>query len=109
MAQESKVLLQLNDTLDIPLDTDWNGAAGIEYGLGADGSAGSGTVVIEATVSGLAWFPLTLKKSDGTTAANLSAAGIAYIETTGYTKCRARMSVVGGAQGVRVWVNQKRT
>jgi hypothetical protein len=111
MAQQSKVLKLLNDTMEIPQESDWKGAVGIEYGtVGEDGAtASSGTVVIEATVSGLAWYTLTIKKPDASTALLLSAVGLGYVEATGWQKIRARMSVVGGANGVRVWANAKRS
>lgn len=111
MAQEAKVLLQVNDVAEIPVDPDFNGAIGIEYGpFGADDvTASSGTFVIEATVSGRAWYLLTIKKPDGTSVANMAAVGIGYVENTGWTKVRARMTVAGGAQGVRFWANQRKT
>jgi hypothetical protein len=109
MAEQSKVLAALNETMEIPLDTDWNGAVAVEYGpKGNNNTNSTGTVVFEGSVSLLAWYALTIKLLDGTTAASLAAAGMGYLETTGFTKIRARMSVAGGADGVRVWANQKK-
>lgn len=110
MAQQMKALKALNDTVDIPLEPDMNGAIGIEYGpFGDDGvTASTGTIVIEATISEKAWYALTIKKPDGSSAASLAAVALGYVETTGWSKVRARMSVAGGAQGVRVWANQKK-
>jgi hypothetical protein len=109
MAEQSKVLAVVNDTMEIPLDTEWNGAVGIEYGpKGNNNTNSSGTIVVEGSVSLLAWFALKIVLPDASKVDLLAAAGLGYVDTTGYTKVRARLSVAGGADGVRVWANQKR-
>jgi hypothetical protein len=109
MAEQSKVLAVVNDTMEVPLDTDWNGAVGIEYGPKGDNNAAStGTVVVEGSVSLLAWYALKIVLPDASKVDLLAAAGLGYVDATGYTKVRVRMSVAGTANGVRVWANQKR-
>jgi hypothetical protein len=107
MAQQSGVLKVLNGVVPIALVKDWNGAAGVEYGpKGEDGNtASSGTLIVEGTVSSLAWYPLKIVLPDGSKVDFLSAPGIGWVEVTGYNAARARMTVVGGAQGVRVFSN----
>jgi hypothetical protein len=62
-------------------------------------------LIVEGTVSSLAWYPLKIVLPDGSKVDFLSAPGIGWVEVTGYNAARARMTVVGGAQGVRVFSN----
>lgn len=109
MANQSKVLVALNDAMEIPVDHDWNGALGVEYGpKGNNNTNSTGTVVFEGTISAAQWFALKIHLPDGTLADNFAAVGIGYIEVTGFDRIRARMSVAGGADGVRVYANAKK-
>jgi hypothetical protein len=107
MAQQSGIVKALNGVVPLFLSKDWNGAIGVEYGpKGEDGTtASSGTIIFEGTVSGAAWYPLKIVLPDGSKVDNLTAPGLGYVENTGFDQMRCRMTVAGGAQGVRVFSN----
>lgn len=106
---QTKALRALNDTMDIQLDAGCNGPVAVEYGpKGADDvAAATGTVVAEVSNTGLAWYPQPITLPDKTIAANMAAAAIGYFEVTSWQLARIRMSVVGGAQGVKVSTHQR--
>ena len=107
MAEQSGILKALNAVIPIAINKAWNGACGVEYGpKGEDNVTGStGTVLFEGTISGAAWYPLKITLPDGTKVDNFAAPGLGSIEALGFDQVRARMSVAGGAQGVRVYSN----
>lgn len=111
MAQGSKALVGLNDVFEVSLPSkEYNGACSIEYGIfGADGAtASSGTIIVEATISGQAWYTKTITKTNKTDVTQLAAASLAYFEVVGDERVRVRMTVAGGAQGVQVWAGAKK-
>jgi hypothetical protein len=108
---EKKALKALNDAIELPLEREESGYASIQYGaFGEDGvTAATGTVVVEVSNNGVEWYPLKLTKNDNTVVDNLLAAGIAQAFYAGYNAVRARMSVIGGAQGVMVSLGMRST
>lgn len=104
-----KGLKALNDTVSVKLGQELSGAVGVEYDtVGDDGvTASTGTVVVEARIGSQNWYPLKIHKNDETTADNLAAAGIGWVEASGWDEVRARLSVAGGAQGVNVHLNSR--
>ena len=104
-----KALVALNDTLDIQVDKTENGPISVEYGpQGADdATASTGTIVVEASNSGKAYYPLKITDNTKTDVNSLAAPGIGYVEDTSWEKIRVRLSVVGGAQGVKVFAGQR--
>lgn len=124
MAYSTKALIALNDALVQHLPEDWSGVIAVQYSsTGADGvTASTGTVVVEASNNheppkGIDvqtppvyddWVliagknPTTAPPSD---IASIAATGMFVAELMGYRWVRARMSVVGGAQGVFVAMN----
>jgi hypothetical protein len=125
MAYSGGPLVLLNDALTQELPVDWSGVIAVQYSsTGADGvTASTGTVVIEASVN---HFPASVQNQITTPAphddwviiagknpttappgdiASIAAAGLFVAELMGYRYVRARMSVVGGAQGVFVAMN----
>lgn len=111
MALEDGNLQTLNSVVELELDPDQGSLASLEYGpFGADGStASTGTVVLEASNSGLAWYVLTVLPPTGAGVVAASAVGIWTCDIRYYNRVRARMSVVGGAKGVRVFLNASRS
>lgn len=109
MAQQKKALQLLNDSIEFAIEPDLNGSVAVQYGaFGADGvTAATGTIVVEVSLNGVEWYPLKITLNDKTDADNLLAPGIGHSDFIGYTRGRVRMSVVGGAQGVTVWTNER--
>lgn len=111
MALAAKTLLLLNDAAIISLDEDRGSFVGVEYGpYGDDGStASTGTIVLEGTVSGLQWVTVSLLPPTGAAIQLAAVVGIWLADCRAYTTARVRMSVVGGAHGVRVYLNEQRS
>lgn len=98
---------QLTEEIDFgPGET---GAVSVEYGtVGEDGvTASAGTVVLEGTLLGVAWYPLKITKNDKTDVDNLATPGIGWTETVAWTRIRARCSAGNTANGVRVALNYR--
>ena len=110
MALEDGNLQLLNDVAELELDHDLGSVVSLEYGpFGADGvTASTGTVVLEVSNSGLAWYALTVLPLTGAGVTSVAAVGIWSCDIRFFNRVRARMSVVGGAQGVRVYLNASR-
>lgn len=104
-----KPLKVLNDVLEVAIGKLENGPVSVEYGTkgGDDVTAASGTIVVEASNSGVDWYPLKITKNDKTDVDTLVAAGIGYVENTSWEHVRVRLSVAGGAQGVKVYAGQR--
>lgn len=105
----TKVLVALNDTMELDFPGDEGVYASLQYGtFGGDGvTAATGTVVLEGTDDGVTWFIIALTPIGGGAAVlNLAAPGMGWAITP-YDRVRARMSVIGGAQGVRVTATAK--
>jgi hypothetical protein len=99
----------LNDTVELDFPGDEGVYGSIQYGaFGADGiTASTGTVVLEGTNDGKNWFVIAITPAGGGAAVLLLAAvGLAWAVCP-FDRIRARMSVVGGAQGVQVTCTAK--
>lgn len=110
MALSAKNLVLLNDTAPISLDEDFGSYVGVEYSpFGADGvTASTGTIILEGAISGKQWVTVSLAPPTGAAVLLAAAAGIWVGDCRPYTRVRARMTVVGGAKGVRVYLNQQK-
>lgn len=107
MATVSKALVLIGDTIEVPLPGEEGVYVSLEYGSkGADGiTAATGTVILEGcnnagAPGGADWITIGLTPAAGGVVVLLLAAlgmGWAYAP---YNRIRARLSVVGGAQGV---------
>ena len=112
MAQGSKALTTLNQVLELDVPDDSGGVVGIQYGaFGADGTtAATGTVVVEGSINGVEWYAGSIvPQAGGAGVASLTAPGLGSVKLGGAARARARMSVVGGAQGVKVGLNTAAT
>lgn len=114
MANVSKALVLLNDTMEIPLPSEEGVYISLQYGThGADGvTAATGTVVLEGgndggVPGGIDWVIIGLTPAGGgAVVLSLAAPGLGWAYAP-YNRVRARMSVVGGAQGVEVAANAR--
>lgn len=109
MGLGTKALKALNDVMLVAISKTDDGPISVEYGpKGEDGvTAASGTIVVEASNSGLAWYALKITTNVKVDVDNLAAVGIGYVENTSWEMVRVRMSVAGGAQGVKVFAGQR--
>lgn len=105
----TQALTLLNQTMELDFPGDEGVYASMQYGAtGADGvTASTGSIVLEGTNDGKTWTVIAVTPAGGGAAVLvLAAVGLAWAITP-YDRVRARMSVVGGAQGVQVTLTAK--
>lgn len=105
----TQALTLLNQTMELDFPGDEGVYASMQYGAtGADGvTASTGSVVLEGTNDGKTWTVIAVTPAGGGAAVLvLAAVGLAWAIAP-YDRVRARMSVVGGGQGVQVTLTGK--